>query len=122
MITEIQNFLTSCNHGPRQFGQTAFDYNKISVANTKVILMAIFKIKGNKRLEVEMPDDFTSKNQSKKLEFGWMNEQNQLCLPKPDILKMQQKYSQINFNRINFNSNKKKDAPKSENFSFKPDL
>jgi hypothetical protein len=42
LITEIQNFLTSCNYGPRQFGQTAFDYNKISVGNTKVFLMAIF--------------------------------------------------------------------------------
>lgn len=63
LITEIQNFLTSCNQGPRQFGQTAFDYNKISVANIKVILMAVFKIKGNKRLEVEMPDELTSKMQ-----------------------------------------------------------
>ena len=62
LITEIQNYLTSCNYGPRQFGQTAFDLNKISVGNTKVFLMAIFQIKGNKRLAIDIPEDLIEKN------------------------------------------------------------
>ena len=55
-MNEIQNFLISCNYGPRPIGNTTFDYGKVSVGNIKVVLMAIISLKGNKRLGIENPN------------------------------------------------------------------
>lgn len=68
--------------------------------------MAIAGIKGNKRMGIDNPDG------KKKLQHGWINDQNQLCLSTTDATKIQSKYSSFNFNRVDLKGkqfNKKKE-------------
>ena len=68
---------------------------QIAVGDLKVFLMAIFGIKGNKRLEILNSDNIPSA-----MHYGWINEKNLLCLSREDVLKISQKFQSLNFNRI----------------------
>ena len=46
----------------------------IAVGDVKVVLMAIFKIKGNKRVGIARTKD--SKQANKYFKLGWLNDKN----------------------------------------------
>ena len=56
---------------------------KISVGDFKIFLMAIFSIRGNRRMGLENTEE-----KSIQTPYGWVNEEGQMCLTNHDITKI----------------------------------
>jgi hypothetical protein len=92
--------------------------------------MAIFSIKGNKRMgispmqsyqlnqDIESEYHQTSMPMQTGLPFGWINDQHQLCLTENDVLKIQSKFGPLNamkkFIQGKKQAEKKKNSSKAE--------
>ena len=79
--------------------------------------MAILAIKGNKRLGMIRPDTEIEDEELRAtapLQYGWLNDQDQLCLSNHDISRIQAKFALLSSNRINFVGARITDRKKSE--------
>lgn len=87
-----------------------------SVGDVRLLLMAVFSIKGSKRLGIDATSSLGASGSQvidvkiqamqrdiidESLPFGWFNDQNQLCLSTADITKVQKQFGLLNLNRIN---------------------
>lgn len=124
-VEEIWLSLLKCAQHPQQ--KKATRKQAISVGDTKLFLMAIFGIRGNKRIGqddeklAEFQNQQTPENQ---LPYGYLNEQNQLCLTEKCVARIRSKFSLMHSNRINHYGKvldaKKEFEQKAKRFDFQP--
>lgn len=78
LVREIWHYLIAMSKLTAKDTQEA----AVNVGDTKLFLMAILGIKGNKRMGLEKTEEEASELQLDKSEFayGWINKQMQLCL------------------------------------------
>lgn len=152
IIKEMWNFLTECCKQERmkrlagarmetnrdleeEQCDEVFEKKDAAVGDVKVVLMAIFSIKGNKRMGIQptaqtaseevVSEYYQSLSLKNPLQFGWINNHNQLCLADCDIQKIQSKFGSLNATRMFIQG--KKQAEKKRNssreeykYNFKP--
>ena len=92
----------------------------VQVGDAKVFFMAVFGVRGNRRVGLQnpLPDASTA------LTYGWLNDNNQLCLSEKCVNQIHSKFQILNANRTLTQNTKRLD--KTSNLSpksvFKPEL
>ena len=118
MLQELWAYMQSCNGVKLERSEDDIAL----VGNIKVILMAIFQVKGNKRMGVDAAD--RNDETDVPLAYGWINGSNQLHLTTNDVQKLSIKYAPLNLNRIATLSKKRSTAQRQQvqQYSFRPNI